>query len=175
MTRVNEAYRIRLQLLELRGRILQLGLRPEERSNPYHDPASGRFVSGPGGAKGLTGSSGSGNIKSSERLDDIAIEKSLGAKAKNYDVMDLSTGELFHFAEGTHIRDVTVFAGKGSRTAFRKADKYASRYGGDPADWQHVKGKGVLDTPDGDRAAEVHWVQCSGIGKFEFFIKEWLE
>lgn len=33
----------------------------------------------------------------------------------------------------------------------------------------------LLETSDGDRMAEVHWVQCGEIGKFEFFVKEWLD
>ena len=106
---------------------------------------------------------------------DIIIGRSVGAKARNYEVMDLDTGEMFHFAEGTKIQDVEVFAGKGVKSPFRKAEKYADRYGGKPEDWQHVKGFGVLATPEGDREAEVHWVQCSGVGKFEFFVKEWLD
>lgn len=109
------------------------------------------------------------------RVPDIVIGRSLGAKAKNYEVMDLSTGEVFHFAEGTRIQNTEVFAGKGSRVVFRKAEKYAERYGGKPEDWQHVKGFGVLSTYDGDREAEVHWVQCEKIGKYEFFVKEWLD
>lgn len=106
---------------------------------------------------------------------DIIIGRSVGAKALNYDVMDLDTGEIFHFVEGTKIQNVQVFAGKGTRVTFRKAEKFASRYGGKAADWQHAKGFGVLDTPDGNREAEVHWVQCTDIGKFEFFVKEWLK
>lgn len=106
---------------------------------------------------------------------DIMIGRSLGAKARNYDVMDLATGEIYHFVEGSKIQDVEVFAGKGVKTPFRKADKYAARYGGKPEDWQHVKGFGLLDTPDGDREAEIHWVQCAGLGKFEFFVKGWLD
>lgn len=106
---------------------------------------------------------------------DIIIGRSVGAKARNYEVMDLDTGEMFHFAEGTKIQDVEVFAGKGVKSPFRKAEKYAGRYGGKPEDWQHAKGFGVLATPEGDREAEVHWVQCSGVGKFEFFVKEWLD
>ena len=89
--------------------------------------------------------------------------------------MDLQTGEMYHFAEGTKLQDVEVFAGKGTKTPFRKADKYAERYGGEAKNWQHVKRFGTLDTPDGDRNAEVHWVQCQGFGKHEFFIKEWLD
>lgn len=106
---------------------------------------------------------------------DIIIGRSVGAKARNYEVMDLDTGEMFRFAEGTKIQDVEVFAGKGVKSPFRKAEKYADRYGGKPEDWQHAKGFGVLATPEGDREAEVHWVQCSGVGKFEFFVKEWLD
>lgn len=104
---------------------------------------------------------------------DILIGKNLGAKAKNYTVMDLETGEFFQFAQGTKIQNVEVFAGKGVRTEFRKAQKYADRYGGAPEDWQHVKGHGVIETPEGDRNAEVHWVQCAGVGKYDFFVKRW--
>lgn len=106
---------------------------------------------------------------------DIIIGRSVGAKALNYDVMDLDTGEIFHFVEGSKIQNVEVFAGKGTRVTFRKAEKFAARYGGAPKDWQHVKGFGVLATDEGDRDAEVHWVQCADIGKFEFFVKEWLD
>lgn len=106
---------------------------------------------------------------------DIIIGRSVGAKALNYDVMDLNTGEIFHFVEGSKIQNVKVFAGKGTRVTFRKAEKFAARYGGAPKDWQHVKGFGVLATDEGDRDAEVHWVQCADIGKFEFFVKEWLD
>jgi len=59
---MNETYYARLQLIELRGRVLLMGMTQEERlqagqscgilesrANPYHDPATGRFTSGPGG------------------------------------------------------------------------------------------------------------------------------
>lgn len=104
---------------------------------------------------------------------DIVIGRDLGAKAKNYTVMDLATGEFFQFAQGSRIQNVEVFAGKGTRTEFRKAQKYADRHGGKAEDWQHVKGHGVIETSEGDRNAEVHWVQCPGIGKFDFFVKRW--
>lgn len=104
----------------------------------------------------------------------IVIGKSLGAKAKNYEVMNLSTGEMFHFVEGTRIQNVEVFAGKGSNVVYRNAYKYADRYGGNVEDWQHVKGTGWLTTEDGDRQAEIHWSQCDGFGKHDFFVKKWL-
>ena len=111
-----------------------------------------------------------------EQLEnDIIIGKSVGAKAKNYDVLDLDTGERFEFVEGSKLQNVQVFAGKGSRVTYRRASKYADLYGGKPEDWQHVKGFGLIVTPDGDREVEVHWSQCKGIGKFDFFVKEWLD
>lgn len=109
------------------------------------------------------------------KLEDIQIFRSVGAKARNYDILDLQTGEHFSFAEGTKIQNVEVFAGSGTRKPFKKAQKYADRYGGDARDWQHTKGIGVVDYYGENRKAEVHWVQCKGIGKHEFFVKEWIE
>ncbi len=107
--------------------------------------------------------------------DDIVIGKSLGAKAKNYDIMDFETGEIYQFTEGTRIQNVEVFAGKGTNDEYHKAYKMARKYGGQISDWQHVKGFGWVSTPDGDGYAEVHWSQCKGIGKHEFFIKRWID
>ena len=157
--------RLETEIRELRAQAEEL------RFNPNHDPENGRFTSDESGGKGVDISGESGIIK----LDDIEIGKSLSAKAKNYDVMDLQTGEIFHFVEGTKIQDAKVFAGKGSKMVFQKADKYAERYGGNPSDWQHCKGNGILDFYGEERKAEVHWVQCESVGKHEFFVKEWFD
>lgn len=109
------------------------------------------------------------------KLPDIPIGRSIGAKAVNYDVIDFETGEMFNLVEGTKLQNVEVFAGKGSKTTYRKAYKFAEKYGGKTEDWQHVKAKGLLATQEGDRAAEIHWSQCEGIGKYDFFVKRWLE
>ena len=125
-----------------------------------------------------------GNVSARESLDivhnnstmesdDLWIGKSLGAKAKNYKVMDLETGEFFYFVEGTRLQNVEVFAGAGSGKKYEKAYKYADKHGGLVENWQHVKGIGWLETPDGIRLAEVHWSQCAGKGKFDFFVKKW--
>lgn len=108
-------------------------------------------------------------------LEDIQIFRTLSARAQNYDIMDLSSGDMFRLAEGTKIQNVQVFAGKGTRVVFRNAQKYAEKYGGIASDWQHVKGFADLNTKDGIQRAEIHWVQCQGIGKKEFFVKRWLE
>lgn len=104
---------------------------------------------------------------------DILIGRDLGAKSKNYNILDLETGEFFKFAQGSRIQNVETFAGKGTKTEFRKAQKYADRHGGKPEDWKHVKGHGIVVTSDGERKAEVHWVECDGVGKFDFFVKRW--
>ena len=107
------------------------------------------------------------------KLPDIQIGRSLGAKAKNYQIMDLSTGEMFNLVEGTNLQNVEVFAGKGVKTPYHNAHKYADAYGGKIEEWQHVKGNGWIAYTDGDRYAEIHWSQCEGIGKYDLFIKRW--
>lgn len=109
------------------------------------------------------------------QLPDIQIGRSVGAKALNYDVIDFRTGEMFRFVEGSKLQDVEVFAGKGTRKVYENAWKYADKHGGKEEDWQHVKAKGWLETPEGEKHAEVHWSQCANIGKFDFFVKEWLD
>ena len=106
---------------------------------------------------------------------DILIGRSVGAKAANYDVMDLKTGKVYHFVEGTHIQNVETFAGKKTKVVYRDAWKFADKYGGNVADWQHTKGFGWIATEEGERYVEVHWSQCAGVGKHDFFIKEWLD
>lgn len=109
-------------------------------------------------------------LKNQEKRGTIVLPKK-----SDDDVLDLATGMRYYLAKGSKLQDVTVFAGKGSKKEFRKAEKYAERYGGSAADWQHVKGIGLLETEDGVVMANIHWVQCEGIGKKEMFVKEWLE
>lgn len=108
-------------------------------------------------------------------LKDEYVIKSVGSKLNNYDIMDLTTGEMYHFAEGTKLQNKEVFAGKGSKKEYRNAAKYADKYGGVVDEWQHVKAEAVLETVDGEIPAEVHWSQCEGIGKKDFFVKRWLD
>lgn len=109
------------------------------------------------------------------KFPDIIIGRSVGAKARNYDIEDLETGEHYNLVENTHLQDVEVFAGKGVRDPYRKAYKYAEKYGGKAEDWQHVKASGYIDYYGKSRPANIHWSQCAGVGKFDFFIKEWLD
>lgn len=63
---------------------------------------------------GTYGSSLSSGI-SSEDIKPFHIGVSLGAKAMNYDIKDKRTGKIYHFAEGSDISHIEVFAGKGTR------------------------------------------------------------
>ena len=108
-------------------------------------------------------------------LRDEKVIRSVGSKGENYDIMDLATGDIYHLADGSKLQNKEVFAGKGARKPFRKAEEYAIKYGGKIENWQHVKGFGEIATADGNRKAEIHWSQCEQIGKKEMLIKEWLE
>lgn len=128
------------------------------------------FVDG-GSKDGLTPSESNDTIK----LSDINIHKSVGAKARNYDVVDMGTGEIFHFAEGTRIQDAEVFAGKGTKKPLHDgvAEGLSEQIGGKPENWQHCKGNGILDYYGEERPAEVHWFQEETVGKVKFKVKRW--
>lgn len=104
------------------------------------------------------------------------IGKSLSAAALNYDVRDPRSGRSYRFVEGTAIRNVEVFAGKGVRNKLnpKVAKGLSEQVGGKPRDWKHVKGIGVLDYGGVSRKAEVHWFEAAGQPKVKFKVKEWL-
>lgn len=114
-------------------------------------------------------------LKRGTMLPDVIIGRSVGAKAKNYEIMDLKTGEKFYLVEGSHLQNVEVFAGRGGYKPYNNAWKYARDFGGKVEDWQHVKGFGLVDYYGEEREAELHWSQCDGFGKHDFFIKRWLD
>ena len=148
----------------------------DEDGNTYYVPSDMTYKDWKksmvdGDTKDLTNLSNDDIIK----LPDIIIGKSIGAKAKNYDILDLETGEIFHLVEGSRLQNVEVFAGKGTSSVYNMAEKYANRHGGKIEDWQHAKGFGLVETDDGDRKAELHWSQCENVGKFDFFVKRWLD
>lgn len=125
------------------------------------------------GAKLLDESVKSGIIK----LEDDFIGRSLSAKAKNYDIFDPTSGETFHFAEGTKIQNREIFAGFGTRNSLHEgvAEGLTESFGGNVNKWQHAKGTGVLNYHGEERKAEVHWFQEETVGKVKFKVKEWLE
>ena len=66
------------------------------------------------------------------------------------------------------------FAGKGSKTSFRRAHIYAERYGNDNADWSHVKGIAKIENEYESGTAEIHWVESEETGMIDPFVKKWL-
>lgn len=108
-------------------------------------------------------------------LKDTHIRKAVGAKAKNYDVLDPETGSYYHFSEGTKIQNSEVFAGKGTKHPLHKGvpEGLTNQFGGSITKWQHCKGHGVIDYDGEDRPAEVHWFQEETVGKVKFKVKRW--
>lgn len=111
------------------------------------------------------------------KLPDIEIAKSVGAKSKNYDILDPASGEYFHFAEGSRIQNAEVFAGKGTKHPLQEsvAQGLAEQIGGQKENWQHCKGNAVIDYHSEERPAEVHWFFEKSVGKVKFKIKRWLD
>ena len=110
-------------------------------------------------------------------LPDIQIGRSLGAKSKNYDILDPQTGEIFHLVEGSRLQNVEVFAGKGTRTSLHDgvAEGLTEQYGGQIGNWQHVKGHGIIDYYGDEIGAEIHWFQEDSVGRVKFKVKRWDE
>lgn len=107
-------------------------------------------------------------------LPDFRLPCSVGAKWANYRVLDLKTMKYYNFVEGTWVTHIKPFSGKGTKSEYRDAWKFAERYGGEPEEWQHVKGIGVLDTEYGPQKAEIHWSQHREYDMKELFVKKWL-
>lgn len=107
------------------------------------------------------------------------IHKSVGAKAKNYDVFNPITGELLHLAEGTRITQPKnhIIAGKGREREIDCEDWLAAKYpDAEPGQWTKEKGFGyVKDEYGEDRKVELHWYQNPKTGKVEMKVKEQLE
>lgn len=118
-----------------------------------------------------------GTLSPSNRryMTDIPISKSVGAKSRNYDILDPETDDYFQFAEDTRIRNVEVFAGLGSKHPLRKevAEGLSEQLGGKPEKWQHCKGNGIIDYNGEERPAEVHWFQEESVGRVKFKVKRW--
>lgn len=111
------------------------------------------------------------------KIADVYIHKSVGAKARNYDILDPRTGEHFKFSEGTQMQNSEIFAGRGTKHPLNEAVRngLSEQYGGRPFNWQHCKGFGTIDFYGEDRRTEVHWFQEPTVGKHRFKIKHWLD
>lgn len=111
------------------------------------------------------------------KIADTRIYKSIGTKARNYDIVDKSNGKVYHFSEGSKIQNSEVFAGKGTSRSLKQEvqEGLVKEIGGKPEKWQHCKGRGILDCDGEERPAEVHWFQEESVGKHKFKVKKWLD
>lgn len=104
-------------------------------------------------------------------LPDIEIGKSVGAKAKNYDIR-LPNNEIVHLSEGTRITNVQVIAGKGRNRKIDMVSVLIDRYPGTKeTEWQKVKGIGYIDYQGENYKADLHWYQEPSVGKVEWKVK----
>lgn len=102
------------------------------------------------------------------------IGRSVGAKAKNYDVYNPATGSFVHLAEGTRITQPKnhVMAGKGRDREIDCIDWLVDKYGGIAVEWSKEKGFGYVEDEYGElRRVELHWYQEQSVGKVEMKIK----
>lgn len=102
------------------------------------------------------------------------IGKSVGAKAKNYDVFNPATGDILHLAEGTRITQPKnhIMAGNGRDRQIDCIDWLIDKYGGDAVKWTKEKGFGIVVDEYGElRNVELHWYQEPSVGKVEMKIK----
>ena len=102
--------------------------------------------------------------------DDLWIGKSLGAKAKNYEV-ELPNGEKVHLSEGTRISKIETIAGKGRNRQIDEIDILLERYGGSEFEWMKKKGNGYVDYQGESYFVELHWYEEPSVGKHKWKVK----
>lgn len=108
-------------------------------------------------------------------LSDIIVGRSLGAVAKNYDVL-LSDGTFVRLVEGSKITKVIQIAGQG-RIRKVKVDAWLSeKYGGKRGGWKKMAGDGYVDFFGISRSVHLHWYQIDmndHIERVEFKVKRY--
>ena len=92
-------------------------------------------------------------------------------------IYDPYSDDYYYLAEGEAITHKRTFAGKGGKKPLEDAVKYglAEQEGGEPDNWMHRKGNGVIDYWGENRKAEVHWFEEETVGEIKHRVKKWLE
>lgn len=104
-------------------------------------------------------------------LPDIQIGRSVGAKAKNYEILS-PNGDTLYLTEGSRITKVNVIAGKGMNRQIDIVDDLVYRFGGNASEWQKCKGLGYVDIDGESVLVELHWYTEPSVGEVDFKIKE---
>lgn len=101
----------------------------------------------------------------------INIGRSLGAKARNYDVK-LPNREIVHLTEGTSVTHVNIIAGKGRNRKIDIVNVLLDRYPGtQESEWVKAKGVGYIDYDGESYKAELHWYEEPSVGRVEWKVK----
>ena len=110
-------------------------------------------------------------VENTSENDIIHIGKSLGAKARNYDI-SLPNREIVHLTEGTRITNIRVIGGKGKNRGIDILPILTDRYkGSKEEEWQKVKGIGYVDYDGESYKAELHWFEEPSVGRVEWKVK----
>lgn len=102
------------------------------------------------------------------------IGRSVGAKAKNYNIFNPVSGQTVHLTEGTHITQPKnhIIAGKGREREIDELNLLLDKYGGDALRWTKEKGFGFITDEYGEsHYVELHWYQEPSVGKAKMKIK----
>ena len=151
------------------------GIEAEPRQMRVKNPATGEwelvnemtYSKWENWKKGLENSENSSTIK----VEDFFVGRSLGAKAKNYDIK-LPNGEKVHLTEGTRVTNVQVIAGKGRNREIDIVPLLLNAYPGTiEYEWQKVKGIGYIDYHGESYKVNLHWYEEPSVGRVEWKIK----
>lgn len=106
------------------------------------------------------------------RLEDVRILPSIGARAEtDYNISLPGSEDTVNLVSGTYIKNVEVFAGKGTKKRIREAFDLIEEFGGTMEGWQKVKGFGIINYHGEHIKVELHWYQHKGIGRQRMKIK----
>lgn len=92
-------------------------------------------------------------------------------------IYDPYSDDYYYLAEGEAIKRKRTFAGKGGKDPLEDNVKYglSERFGGEPDDWMHRKGDGIVDYWGEHRKAEIHWFEEETVGEIKHRVKKWLD
>lgn len=114
-------------------------------------------------------------IKAIEKIEnnDIIINKSVGAAARNYPVKLPDSKQHTKLAENQQIKGKT-FAGKGTKTEIRDRFRLEREYHIKARKWEKVSGKGYVIVEGKPVLAELHWYEADG-KVFELKVKRFID
>jgi hypothetical protein len=83
----------------------------------------------------------------------------------------LPDGVIVYLSKGSKITDIKVIAGKGRDRAIDEIDMLVSKFGGNPFEWQKMKGMGYIDYNGESEKVELHWYEEPSIGIIKMKVK----